>query len=107
MPPRPRETATLTTITESAWIPLDRLSSKVAFGVVAAATINYTVQHTFVDIQNADNLPVAAADIFPHESIVAKTSSEDGNYQFLPRAVRLKVNSVTGGSAKMTVNHSR
>ncbi len=106
MPPRPRETATLSTVTSSAWIPLDRFSSKVAFGVVATATVNYDVEHTFVDIQDASKLPVAAADIFNHESIAAKTSSEDGNYEFLPRAIRLTINSVTGGTAKMIVTHS-
>lgn len=105
MAPRPRKTALLTTVTSSEWIPLDRQSSKVAFGVVATATVNYDVEHTFVDVQVAANLPVAAADIFNHENAVAQTASIDDNYQFLPRAVRLTINSVTGGSAQMILNH--
>lgn len=77
------------------WIPMDYLQVpfNVGFGVVASGTVNYTVEHTFDDVTTVG---AAAPTVFAHEFVVAKTASDDGNYAFPVRAIRVTVNSGTG-----------
>ncbi len=86
----------------SNWITLDRNQApfSVGFGVVVTGTIDYTVQHTFDDIQ-IDNPSGATA--YAHASIAAKTDNQNSNYAYPCVATRLFVNSVTSG-ATLTFN---
>ena len=74
--------------------PMDHYQSpfNVGFSVVVSGTVNYTVQHTFDDIFNASITPTW----FNHPSITSQTSSQDGNYAFPIRAIRVTVNSGSG-----------
>lgn len=92
-----------TGVGSTVWYPVDvhRDPVNIGFGVVVTGTVNYTVQHTFVpDLLTAAS--VAAEDIFPHDTIAAQTTSQDGNYAFPVTGCRVTVNSGTG-TAKFTV----
>jgi hypothetical protein len=89
---------TVSTVTSSSVIPVDlSIPTNIGFGVIANATINYDVQHTF------DPDPVNATDWFPHESVDGAIASADGNYAFGITGIKLVVNSVTGGDATLYV----
>ncbi len=58
---------------------------RISYAVIVTGTVNYTVQHSLDGINffdNADN--------------TSKTTSNDGNYVFPVRAVRVKINSGAG-----------
>ncbi|MEG9884109.1 MAG: hypothetical protein V6Z86_05745 [Hyphomicrobiales bacterium] len=76
------------------WVPVDNHLTPFAigFGVATVGTVNYTVQHTFDDVQDPTVTPV----VFPHETVAAQTANADGNYAFPIQAIRLTVNSGTG-----------
>jgi archaellum component FlaF (FlaF/FlaG flagellin family) len=84
----------------SPWVPLNfhlqNFSASVAVAIVG--TINYDVQHTYDDINAAD------AFAFNHTSLVAKTANADGSYVTPVAAVRVDVNSHTGGSFTFVVH---
>jgi hypothetical protein len=68
----------------------------VGFGVVVASTVDYTVQHTF------DNLQTTASPTwFDHPTIDGESTNMDGNYAFPVAGIRVKVNS-GGGTATLT-----
>ena len=80
-----------------------------AVTLTAGATLTYSVQHTLDD--PADFASAAAyetdADWFDHEDIVGIVdTSNDGNYAYPIRAVRLNVTAYTDGTAKLTVLQS-
>ena len=87
-------------------IPLDTYQDpfNVGIGVAlsAGASLTYTVQHTFDDVQS-ESFSAATATWFPHATLAAKTASSDGNYAYPVTAIRLNVTAYTGGSATMTV----
>lgn len=87
-------TVTQASVASSAWIPIDSVNDYVAVGIgcVVTGTVNYTVEHTYMDIFNASVTPIA----FPHATIAAKTANADGSYTSPIRALRLTVNSGTG-----------
>lgn len=78
----------------SSIVPLDtyRNPFNVGIGVVVSGTVNYTIQHTFDDVQNASVTPVW----FSHPSLAALAANADGNYAFPVRAIKILVNSGTG-----------
>lgn len=78
----------------TAWVPLDNHLTPfaVGFGVATTGTVNYTVEHTFDNVQDPAVTPV----VFPHETVAAQTSNMDGNYAFPVQAVRITMNSGTG-----------
>lgn len=88
-------------------VPMDihQAAFSVALGLDITGTIDVTVQHTFEDPFAASWDPYAAT-WFNHSSLAAKTSDTDGNYSFPCRAIRLKVNSSTSGSASLTIIQS-
>lgn len=68
---------------------------EVSVQVAVTGTVNYTVQQTL------DNpLKTAAASIVwfdhPDTNLVAATANKQGNYAYIPTAVRIKLNSGTG-----------
>jgi hypothetical protein len=87
-------------------IPLDTYQDpfNVSIGVVlsAGASLTYTVQHTFDDVQAA-NFDPSTATWFSNAGLASKTTSLDGNYTMPVTAVRLNVTTYGSGSATMTV----
>jgi hypothetical protein len=92
--------------TTSAAIPMNWKANpfSVAIGCVVSAggTLTYKVQHTFDNIQDSTVTPTW----FDHETITGKTASDDGNYAFPVRAIRLNVTAYTNGSVTMTLIQS-
>lgn len=79
-------------------IPLDFYGrSEISLQVVVSGTVNFTVQQTLDD-------PAASPTWFAHPdtALAAATASAQGNYAYIPRAVRLTVNS-GAGSATLTI----
>lgn len=70
---------------------------QVGFGAVVSGTINYTVQHTFDNVQ-----AVANPTWFDHWAVASQTTTQNGNYAYPINAVRVLVNSVSGGSVSVT-----
>lgn len=75
-------------------IPMDLHISpfNVGLGCVVDGTVNFTVQHTFDDIFDADVTPTW----FDHPVLQGLTANTDGNYAFPVRAIRVTVNSGAG-----------
>lgn len=96
-----KSTKTLSSVTQSAAIPVDSLQVPfaVSFAVVITGTCTYTVQHTLDDIFDSAVTPTW----FDHSSVAGETTNQDGNYAFPVRGVRLKVTAYTSGTATLTV----
>jgi len=96
-------------------IPLDFYASAGnALGVIIQTTATVTVQHTFDEINkqvwkdgyawtaiNGNWLDNDAA------ALVGATTSQDGNYEFIPNATRMKCTSWTAGTVEYCVNTNR
>lgn len=78
----------------SAVIPVDPYQNpfQIGIGVVVSGTVNYTIQHTFDDVFNAEVTPTW----FSHPVLVSLAANADGNYAFPMRALKILVNSGTG-----------
>jgi hypothetical protein len=88
------------------WIPMDLFANpfSVSLGVVLAgsSTVTYTVQHTFSDVQDS----TVTASAIDHDSLASQTATNDGNYAFPVRAVRLTNAGFTAGSLDFSVGQS-
>lgn len=75
-------------------VPTDTYQNpfNMSIGVVVDGTVNFTIQHTFDDVQDAAVTPTW----FDHPSLAGLTDDSDGNYAFPVTAVRAVVNSGTG-----------
>lgn len=93
----------VTGVSSSPVVPMNRNITpfNVGFGVAVTGTINYTVQHTFDDVQSATFNP-ATATWFNHPTIAAQSANADGNYAFPVRGIRIIGNSGTG-TATITI----
>jgi hypothetical protein len=88
-----RNTDVLTTATTSGELNMvDANVGRSSLYVHVTGDANYTVQHT-VDGKNWTN----------HEFLDGATGTQDGNYVLPVAAIRLVVNSITTGSAQLTV----
>lgn len=110
-----RTTTTLTVtkvahkLTAADWIRIDAPSATPILGEYAVAGI--TDADTFtVTVVNSGSSSTASgvagihtARVLPHETLAAKTVSDDGNYAFPPFACRLILTAWTSGSATLTV----
>lgn len=67
-----------------------------------AASLTYTVEHTFDDVFALDFNP-ATATWFPNDVVADATANADGNYAFPVTAVRLNVTDFNSGTATITV----
>jgi hypothetical protein len=78
----------------SSLAPIDTYQNpfNAGIGVIVSGTVNYTIQHTFDDVQNSAVTPTW----FSHPSLAAQTASADGNYAFPVVAIKLLVNSGDG-----------
>lgn len=87
----------------SDWIPVDyrKCPFQVGQAVVlsAGASLTYSVEHTFDDIQDSSITPTAFADA----TIAAKTANLSGSLDVPVRAIRLNVTAYTGGTATLTI----
>lgn len=97
---------TVSSAASSSVIPLntygDPFNVGIGCDVSAGATLTYTVQHTFDDVQSP-TFSAASATWFSNSTIVAQTADKDGNYAYPVTAVRLTVTAWTSGSVTMTV----
>jgi hypothetical protein len=88
----------------SATAPLDiHGRPDISLQVAVTGTVNYTVQQTLDNVFDAAITPVW----FPHPdpNLVAQTVNRQGNYAYVPAAVRVVVNSGSG-SARLTILQS-
>ena len=79
--------------------PMDYLKEdfKIGFGCVVDGTVTYKVQHSFDDpFANYPTDYNTDANWFDHETVVAESDNQDGNYAFNIRAVRLNITAGTG-----------
>lgn len=87
-------------------IPLDVYQGpfNVGIGVAvsAGASLTYSVQHTFDDV-NAEGFDPSTAVWYTNSGLGARTTTLDGNYAFPVTAVRLNVTTYASGNATMTV----
>lgn len=67
----------------------------VGLGAIVTGTVDYTVQHTFDDVQDPA-FDASTATWFPHSSMAALAVNADGFYNFPVRAIRLVQNSGNG-----------
>ena len=83
-------------------VPMDQYISPFNVGlcVIVDGTVSYTVQHTFDDPFASDFDP-ATATWFNHTDLASQATSEDGNYAFPVRAIRL--NSTITGEGSTTI----
>lgn len=77
----------------SSTVPLDIFADEVALQAVVTGTATYTIQQTLDDPFGS-----AALNWFDHSdtNLVGATASKQGNYDFTPRAVRLRQTAGTG-----------
>ena len=92
---------TVSGVGSSAAIPLDIYLNpfNVGFGAVTTGVVDYTIEHTFDNIQNPNVTPTW----FPHPTVTNESANQDGNYAFPVTAIRLTNNAGTIGSVTLTV----
>ena len=91
---------TSTGVSTSSIVPVDYMQSAFAigFGAVVTGAATYTIQHTFDNVLNSTVTPTW----FSHETLVDQTTSQDGNYAFPIRGIRIN-QTVGAGSVALTV----
>lgn len=74
--------------------PMDHYQTpfNVGIGVVVTGTVNYTIQHTFDNVQGSAVTPTW----FSHPSLASLAANADGNYAFPVTAIKVLVNSGAG-----------
>lgn len=79
----------------SATMPLDMHGRpEVSLQANVTGTVNYTIQQTLDDVFDSTVTPTWFD--HPDSNLVAQTVARQGNYAYIPRAVRVKLNSGTG-----------
>lgn len=88
----------------SAPVPMDTYISpfNVGIGCTVTGTATYTVQHTFDDVFAANYNP-ATGNWFNHTDLAGLAYSEDGNYAFPVRAIRLNLAGGSTGTVQMVL----
>jgi hypothetical protein len=78
----------------SATIPVDHYQTpfNIGMGVTVSGTVNYTIQHTFDNVQDSAVTPTW----FSHPTLASLTAAADGNYAFPVRAIKILQNSGSG-----------
>ncbi len=90
------QTITKTGTGSSTFAVMDTYRSpfNVGIGVVVSGTVDYTIQHTFDDVNNPAVTPVW----YSHPTLLAQAVNADGNYAFPVAAIKILVNSGTGSA---------
>lgn len=93
---------------KQATIPLDIHQNpfSVSFGVrkIGTGDVTYRVEHTFDNVLRETSGTETSARFFTHSDVSANTASEDGNYAFPVRAIRLFTGTASGqGALEFTV----
>ena len=82
------------------WIPLNLHQTPFNVGMTIeladSPTVTYNVQHTLDDVQDLSVTPTA----LNHEDLNSKTTTDDGNYAFPIRAMRLNMTGFTAGTVQ-------
>ena len=93
-------TQSLTATGVSEPVPMNLYTSPFNIGlcVIISGTVSYTVQHTFDD-PFASGFDPATATWFNHTDLTSQSTSQDGNYAFPVRAIRLNATITGVGSA--------
>ncbi len=79
----------------SAALPFDIYNRpECSLQVVVTGTVSYTVQQTLDDV--FDSTVTATWFDHPDTNLVAATANKQGNYAYIPAAVRIKLNSGSG-----------
>ena len=87
-------------------IPINWRNGIAAINLDITGTINVTVQNTFDNVQDLNDLSFNWQDS-PNTNLINATSSTNDTYEGLPRALRLKVNSYSSGAEVQMVIHQR
>lgn len=100
---------TVGAVGSSSVIPLNTYANPFNLGigcnVSSGATLTYTVQHTFDNVQSESFNP-STATWFSQTALANQTADKDGSYLFPVTAVRLTVTAWTSGTVTMTVIQS-
>lgn len=88
----------------TAAIPLNWRGDIVSVNADITGTVNATIQQTFDNLQNLNDLDFAWQDS-PSASLVGFTASTNDAYDGIPSALRCKINSYSSGAAiSLTIN---
>lgn len=89
----------------SPWVVMNQYKApfNVAVAVEVTGTARYTVQHTFVDVGVLGTAAVAAGSIFSHDTLVSATASDDGNYAFPVKAIRVTLVCASAAGDQVTM----
>lgn len=95
------QSVTLSSVTTSVTIPLDRSANPFSVGLVIEVTGTNTskVQYTFDNVWDSTVTPVWK----DHTTLTGITTTTDGNIAFNCTAVRLNMTAFTSGSATLVV----
>lgn len=74
--------------------------------ITNANVFTYTVANSGATA-SANGAKVVIMRVFDHETIIAKTANDDGNYMFPAYATRLNVTAYTSGNVTLTVNQGK
>jgi hypothetical protein len=80
----------------------DPFNVGIGVALSAGASLTYKVQHTFDDV-TLETFNPSTATWYDNATLVAKTTSSDGNYAYPVTAIRLNVTVYASGNAVMTV----
>lgn len=71
--------------------------------VPSATTLTYTVANAG-PTADGGNAKAITGRVFPHASLAAQSTRQDGNYAFNVMAIRLKLLTLTAGSVSLSIN---
>lgn len=87
-------------------LPINWRGGIAAVNLDVTGTMNITIQQTFDEIQNLNDLNFNWQDA-PDTTLVGATGSVNGSYEYLPRALRAKINSYSTGAECQLVIQQR
>lgn len=100
--------ATAGGVTYSPAYPIDTYNNptNIGIGVVVSGSVIYDVQHTFSDPWNINlNSSPTAGTWINNDVLASATATDDTNYAFPPRAIRLALRAGTG-QATITIQQA-
>lgn len=87
-------------------IPMNWRADNVSLNTSVTGTVNYTLQHTFDDVQDIDEHPYTWNSI-DDSNFVTATAAQTGNLNTVPRGLRMVINSYsTGAAVELSISHS-